>query len=299
MKNIFAASRANFLPASILPFLIGASLAFNRGYPVPWQRLILGLVAIASAHLSGNLFNDYFDYKSGADNIYKKKSPFFGGSRVIQEGLYGPGQILRMALVFLAISLLSVALIFFITRDVLLLFMFALAGLLTLEYTAPPLRLSYNRLGEIDIFLLFGVFLVMGSFYLFAGKFTLDAFLLSLPISFLVAAVIICNEIPDFMADIKAGKNNLISLTGPDRGYLLYAIAVLFSFIFLLINIKLGNLPVIALGLLAIYPIAIKVILILNKKAKDLGGFINASKGTIMLHSLMGGLTVIVLLLKR
>jgi len=81
-----------------------------------------------------------------------------------------------------------------------------LSGVLAAQYTAPPLRLAYNRLGEIDIFLLFRIFLVMGSFYLFAEKFTFNSFLVSLPIAFLFAGVIICNEIPDSEYDLRAKK---------------------------------------------------------------------------------------------
>ena len=173
------------------------------------------------------------------------------------------------------------------------------AALLALEYTAPPLRLAYRRLGELDIFLLFGVFLVMGSFYLFNGVFTLGSFLISLPISFLVAAIIICNEIPDYDSDIAAGKYNLIAVTGRDTGYTLYAAAAAFSALALIANIVAGNLPAGAAFILLFYILGVKAALILRDNSSGVNEFIKASMLTIALHSAAGVSMIVALLFKR
>ncbi len=296
--GILKASRANFTPASIIPFLIGAACARQHGFRVPGINVFLGLSAVVSAHLCGNLLNDYFDYKSGSDNINKNRSPFFGGSGLIQNGTYKPAQILHLALAFLLICFLCALGIFLITKNIAFLYICLLAGILTVEYTAPPLRLSYNRLGELDIFFLFGVLLVMGSFYLFSGKLTLDSFLISLPIAFLVLAIIICNEVPDFLCDFKTKKYNLLSVVGREKGFILYGAAIFLSFVSIVINIARGSLPPISAGIIFFYFIGIKAAYILKSELSDIKSLTQASKMTIMLHAL-AGVSMIFLILKK
>jgi 1,4-dihydroxy-2-naphthoate octaprenyltransferase len=159
------ATRAHFLPASLIPFCIGAAFAFSSGFAINAFRFFAGITGVAAAHLAGNVLNDYFDDRSKADTITLRKSPFFGGSRVIQDGLLGPSGMLRLALAFLAVSFICGAALFFSVRSLFFLFYVIAAGVLIVEYTAPPLRLAYNRWGEADIFLCFGIALTPGAFY--------------------------------------------------------------------------------------------------------------------------------------
>lgn len=298
LEYAIKAARANFLPASLIPFLIGAFYAFRLDVYISPTRFILGFFGVGFMHLAGNLFNDYFDYKSGADNISDKESPFFGGSRVIQKGLLSPSEVLSLSLFFTALASLCGLGIYVITEDpVFPLFMF-IAAILAFEYTAPPLRLSYNKLGELDIFLLFGVLLVMGSFYLFAGTFTIGAFLISLPISFLIGAVIVCNEVPDYRSDAAAGKHNLVHGAGPEKGYIIYALLIILSALSLILNVLSGNISPIAGIITLFYAMGVKAALILKDKASGMKDFIRASMLTIMLHAIAGAAMILILLVK-
>lgn len=296
LKKFLKASRADFLPACIIPFCIGAAFAYNRGFPVPLSKFMLGLIGVMSAHLSANLINNYYDYKSGADTQTPKISTFFGGSKAIEEGDYTAQQIFQFAIIFLIIALLCGLGIFIISKNSMFLWASIIVGFLAIEYTAPPLKFAYNRLGELDIFCLFGVGLVMGSFYIFSETLMFSAFLISLPIAFLVVSVIICNEIPDFKTDINVKKFNLLSLTGIENGYILYGAMLVLSFFSLLLNIQAQILPFIAVISFLLYCLGLKTMTILKNDLNNPQKLIQSSFLTILQHALVGISLIIFLL---
>lgn len=295
--SILQASRADFLPASIIPFFIGVSYALASGFSLSLLILILGLTGVMFAHLSANLLNDYYDYKSGADNQTPKVSSFFGGSRAIQRGLFTDKEILKLSVLFLFIAFFSFLGVLILTSNFVLIFFVSLALFLAVEYTAGPLKLAYNRMGEFTIFLLFGSGLVMGSFYLFSSVFSIGSFFISLPISFLIAAVIIANQVPDFSSDIKAGKKNLLSVVGVKNAYIIYGFLILLSFISLLVNIVIGSLSIYAALAGLIYFLAIPAFLNLKNNLSDIHRLIQASRLTLIQHSLVGIVIIFILLI--
>ncbi len=299
IKHIPKSARINFLPASLIPFMFGSAYAFKMGHRLIFHRFALGFIGIACAHLAGNLFNDFFDYKTGVDNLNVRKSPFFGGSRAIQEGICGPLDIVKLAILFSVIAIACGLALIIITADIELFFIMIISGILAFEYTAPPLRLSYNRLGEAAIFLLFGMLTTIAGFYLFSGKLTFTLFLISLPLAFLILAVILCNEIPDLETDLKADKKNIISLCGAENGYIVYGISVLVSLLTLTIATAMGALPGI-MGFAAVfYAIGIIVAVKLKHGYRDLRTSIHASAMTVAMHFLVGVSMISIMLLKK
>ncbi len=245
--------RANFLPASITAFLLGAGLAFRNGYSLNPPRFFVGLAGVVFAHLAGNTVNNYCDHVTGADSENTRTTPFFGGTRVLVEGAISPVAALRAALVLGTAALISGVAIFLMTKDPVFIFIVASGGFLTLQYTAGPLRLSYRGLGEADIFFLFGPFLVMSAYYLFARSFTLESFMVSLIPGGLILSVITRNEIPDAATDRKAGKNNLAVILGLSGAERLYMCGLVLSAAALFVSIARGTLPAIALVCLPLY----------------------------------------------
>jgi 1,4-dihydroxy-2-naphthoate octaprenyltransferase len=261
-------------------------------------KFVVGLSGVISGHLAGNLFNDYFDHKNGADARVIRKSPFSGGSGMLKEGQVSAGRVLSLASGFLSCSLICGLTIFFLTKDPVFLIMMILAGILTVGYTAPPLRLAYRRLGELDIFFLFGIFMVMASFYLFAGKFTIPSFFAALPVSFMIVAVIVCNEVPDAETDIKAAKYNLASLFGKKNSYILYSTALALSYMAILLNIERGIISPIAAGLAVFYLPGVKAAFLLKDRSGIFGDLERASALSITLHALVGSGMVAGILLR-
>ena len=215
------ALRLPFLSASVLPFLVGSRLAAGEVRVLP---LILGLSCVAGTHLGANMINDYADSRSGADWRDRRYYGFFGGSKLIQEGVLSERFYLRAASLFFALGAGSALALAWIQQRILILLAYGLIGFLAWSYSQPPLRLAYRRLGEAAVFLLFGPALVVGGAYLQTGIFA-DArsVLVSLPLGLLTVAILYANEVPDYPDDATSGKATGIGWSGPAQAYAVYA----------------------------------------------------------------------------
>jgi len=299
IKYLPRAARIHFLPASILPFALGTAFAARAGYDIRLSKLIPASVGIASAHLSGNLFNDLFDYKSGADGVSTGKSPFFGGSGVIQGNVMSAFEVSAFALIFLSIALICGLTVILTSESRLLSGVIAAAAILTVEYTAPPLRLAYRRMGEMLIFMLFGILPVMGGFYIFSQRITLHSFQLALPLSFLIFSVIICNEIPDSSADAAAGKKNLVSLIKTENGFILYGVSILASLLAFTHLISNGVISNSAVAAALLYIPALAVTIMLHSFRGGLKTATLASAVTVITHFLIGAYMILNILISK
>lgn len=245
--QLVQALRLPFTTASILPYICGAMLAptqFRTGL------FLLGLVAVTATHLSANVINDYADARSGVDGLSPVYYGFFGGSKLIQQGILPARFFLLAGLVLALTAALSVLLCALLLGRPSLVLLFALVWLAGWAYSCPPAALAYHGLGELTIFLLFGMATVCGAYILQADVITADALLLSLPHGFLVAGILIANEVPDAQEDQLAQKRTLVVRMGARRGYLLYALVVFLAAAALVVLVLRNTLT--PTGLLAI-----------------------------------------------
>jgi len=151
------ASRFQFFTASVVPVIVGGATAYWETGTVLWSYWIATLVALVLLHAAANLANDYYDHLSRNDEInIEFISPFTGGSRFIQKQLTSPVSILIAALACLAVGS-GIGLILVWLRGWPILVLGVVGGLSGFFYTANPLRLGYRGLGEIFIFLDFGI----------------------------------------------------------------------------------------------------------------------------------------------
>ncbi len=241
MRGIYArALRLPFISVSVLPFILGSVIQLNN---FSFITFIFGLIAVVAAHLSANLINDYADSKSGADWHDRHFYGFFGGSKLIQEGILPERWYLRASFFFFSVALCSVSVLTGLMKEALPLLMFLIIVFLFFSYSHKPLRLSYRRFGELVIFLLFGPALVCGGYYLQTGIFPeIKSFTLSLPFGFLTAAILFGNQIPDYKEDIKSGKLNLAGLFGEKKAFIGYIILAFAGFVSVVINVLSGYL---------------------------------------------------------
>ncbi len=227
-------ARAPFLTASITPVLLGTAIAWALTGTFLWDVFLLALVAGVCLHLGANISNDYFDHRSGADDINVEfVRPFTGGSRVIQQGLLTPREVLAGSMVFFAIAVVIGVYLAF-TRGLLLLVIGAVGGLSGFFYTAPPVRLVARGIGEGFIGLNFGVLMVLGAYYVQAQDIAWEPIVASLPIALLITGVLYINEFPDLRADEAAGKRTIVVRLGKARaakGFTVLMFAVFFSLI--------------------------------------------------------------------
>jgi 1,4-dihydroxy-2-naphthoate octaprenyltransferase len=204
----YRAIRPFSFTASIVPVVVGAACALVAGgaSPVAFLLCLGGSVALQAGT---NLVNDYYDHQLGADH-----SGSLGPSRVIQEGWLSPRAVLAAGIgFFVAGGLAGFALVGTAGWPILLL---GLIGIpLAYGYTAPPLKLAYRGLGELNVFLLMGPLMVLGGFLVHRVAGWAIALTASVPVGCLVAAILHCNNIRDLDDDRALGKQTLATIVGP------------------------------------------------------------------------------------
>ncbi len=234
------ALRLPFVSASALPFIFGSLISRNNLRILPF---FLGFLAVVATHLSCNLINDYADSKSGADWRDLRFYGFFGGSKLIQEGLLSERFYFLLSVFFLFIATICVILLALVLKSLTPVLAFAAILALGWSYSEKPLRLSYHVMGEVVIFLLFGPAVVMGAYFIQTQIFPdLKSFILSLPAGFLTAAILFSNEVPDYNTDKLGSKLNWVSVLGVEKSYILYLALVICAFASIAVNIMFGYL---------------------------------------------------------
>ncbi|TFG27053.1 1,4-dihydroxy-2-naphthoate octaprenyltransferase [Candidatus Thorarchaeota archaeon] len=249
--------RAPFLTAAIVPIILGTVAAWSITGLFNWFWFLLTLIAGMSIHVGSNVANDYYDHKSGTDDINVDfVRPFTGGSRMIQEGLMTPREILTEALFFYVLgSILGIYLA--IVRGWFVLFL-GLIGLLSgYFYTAPPLRLVSRGIGEIFIGLNFGILMTLGAFYVQTQQLQLQILVLALPIALLISGVLFINEFPDYNADKSAGKFTAVVRLGKKRASKVYALLMIVIYLSILIPALLSITSIFSVIAMASLPLAI------------------------------------------
>lgn len=215
--------RAPFFTASIVPVSLGAALAHWETGRFSGPLFVATLVGVILIHGGGNTANDYYDHLSGNDNANTRFiRPFTGGSRLIQQGLLAPVQVLILSLACFALGgSIGLWLAWRAGWPVAVLGAAGIAG--GFCYTAPPLKLGYRGWGELVVGLVFGVLPVVGAYYVQTRTFSAGVVLASLPVALLVTAILFVNQFPDYEADRAVGKRNWVVRLGPSRARTFYA----------------------------------------------------------------------------
>jgi 1,4-dihydroxy-2-naphthoate octaprenyltransferase len=277
--NIYVkALRAPFLAGSLVPVVIASAFAFGEGV-FSIRFFLVTLLGIAALHLGANLLNDYYDAR-GSDPINLRVTPFSGGSRVIQEGEMRPWVVLFMALIFFSIGSAAGIWLCFMGRPLVL--AIGLVGILAgWAYSATPFQLMSRGWGEALIFFAFGPLITLGTYYVMSGNLSWPAFALGAPQGFFIAGVIWINQFPDYEADRKAGKRNLVVRWGPDVSRYLYCLITSLAFILVIPLVGIVGFSCwIMLSFLA-FPLAFKAMRILWREYLSHEGVVPAQALTI------------------
>ena len=219
-----AALRLQFHPMAWAAYALGAAAA--PGFS--WSVFLLGLVAFFFLEVATVMTNDLFDLPS--DRVNRYHGPFTGGSRVLVEGRITPVE-LRAAAIggFLAFAVTGLVLQL-AAPDAPVLPLLVLFAVLAIGYTAPPLRLSWRGLGELNVAFTHSVLLVLcGWAFQGGGLWTAPPWLLGLPLLFAVFGAIALSGLPDATADSTAGKRTLAVRLGPGATFRLVQASVLLA----------------------------------------------------------------------
>lgn len=201
------ASRPRTLPAAAAPVIVGTALALREGAFQPWAALA-ALLAALLLQIGANFANDLGDFTRGADLPGR-----VGPTRVTSAGLLTPRQVqIGMALVFGLAALCGVYLIALGGWPILLVGLLSIAA--AIAYTAGPLPFGYYGLGDLAVFIFFGLIAVGGTYYVQAGALTAVALVAAVPIGALITAILVVNNIRDADTDRQAGKRTLAVLLG-------------------------------------------------------------------------------------
>jgi 1,4-dihydroxy-2-naphthoate octaprenyltransferase len=218
------AARPRTLPAAIAPVLVGTALA-GFGHVFHPLRFLAALLGAVFIQVGTNLSNDYSDARRGADADDR-----LGPVRVTAGGLVPPKQVLVATYVSFGLAVLAGVYLIVVAGWLLLVIGAAsiLAGVL---YTGGPRPYGYEGLGELFVFLFFGVVAVAGSFFVQVKHLHWEAFALSVPVGLLAAAILVVNNIRDIDSDRRASKRTLAVKLGRARTRWLFAGTVYLAFL--------------------------------------------------------------------
>jgi 1,4-dihydroxy-2-naphthoate octaprenyltransferase len=230
-----------------VPFLIltpacvvaGLAAAIWTSGQVNWFHFVLVLIGALSAHVSVNIFNEYFDFKSGLD-ADTKRTPFSGGSGRLPESPEIARPVLIMAWIFFGITaLIGLYFVFTIGSGLIPL---GLLGLLIIYFYTewitrfPLLCLITPGLG-------FGTLMVMGTDFVLTGQYSWTAFLASLVPFFLVNNLLLLNQFPDVEADQNVGRKHLPIKIGKEKSSWIYIVFLLLPYAVIVFGIITGYFP--------------------------------------------------------
>jgi len=216
------AARPHTLPAAAAPVVVGTGLAYHDGVLAPLPALA-ALLGAALIQVGTNFANDYYDAKKGADEDAA------GFTRVTQSGLIPEKRVKRAMIgAFGAAILLGTTLVYVGGVPILVVGLASVAaGIL---YTGGPYPFGYYGLGDLFVFVFFGLVAVTGTYYVQAtatmaevgpvptwvpeGTITVEAVVASLPMAALITAILVVNNVRDRESDRRAGKRTLAVIVG-------------------------------------------------------------------------------------
>jgi 1,4-dihydroxy-2-naphthoate polyprenyltransferase len=288
VKKWFIALRAPFFTASLVPVLVGVTLAYNQTGEFHFWRFVLTLLGVVCFNAGTNLANDYYDHKTRDDDINLSPTPFTGGSRAIQNGLISPKSMLLGSFLCFGIGSAIGLYLNAITPGNLVLLLGMIGVLSGFFYTASPVRIVYRGWGELTVGLNLGVLAVLGTYYVQAHSLSWVAFWASLPISFLVAAILYINEFQDYQPDKTANKKHLVVRLGRKNAVYGYYMLIFGTYLSIALSVIFRIITPFALLSFLTIPLAVGAARILKNNYDKIVELMPANATTVKIHLLVG-----------
>jgi 1,4-dihydroxy-2-naphthoate octaprenyltransferase len=284
MRIWLMAARPRTLPAAIAPVLVGTAAAVQWYGRLPrWGAFLAALVGSIFIQIGTNLANDYSDARRGADTADR-----LGPVRVTSAGLVTPRRVLVATWVAFAVAVACGIYLATVAGFVIIVIgAFSIAaGVL---YTGGPRPYGYAGLGEVFVFLFFGLVAVNGSYYVQLEQLDALPLGLSIAIGSLATAILVVNNVRDIETDRRAGKMTSAVRMGREQAVRVYVLLMAGAFVLLPISLWAGDaswLPLV--GLLAA-PLAIKPARILasHTDGPALNGVLAATGGVLAVYSVL------------
>jgi 1,4-dihydroxy-2-naphthoate polyprenyltransferase len=246
------AARPRTLPAAVAPVLVGTAAAVEHVDGLRVGGFVAALIGSTFIQIGTNLANDYSDARRGADTAER-----LGPVRVTASGLATPRRVLVATWLAFGVAIVA-GIVLALIAGPLILIVGVLSILAGVAYTGGPRPYGYEGLGELFVFLFFGLVAVNGSYYVQLEELAGLPAGLSVSVGLLAAAILVVNNIRDIETDRRAGKKTLAVRIGRQRSRVLYAALVGGAYAGLLITLAATAGPWWAsLGFLSV-PLAVK-----------------------------------------
>ena len=258
MSNVWVeGARPKTLSAAILPVFLGTAAAFNESFSI--LPAVLALIVAFALQIGVNYANDYSDGIKGSDGESRS-----GPARLVGSGLLPPEKVLRAAIFMFTLSAASGLWLSLIST----LWLIPI-GMVCISaawfYTGGSAPYGYKALGEVSVFIFFGLVGTNGSFFVQVERLSLLAFILSCIAGLLSCGLMMINNLRDYQNDSAVGKQTLIVLLGENMSKKLFSVIISTS---LLLGVLVSFWHLWALIVLASVPLVFKILKIVNE-AKD------------------------------
>lgn len=277
IKDYFIATRPWSFSMSLISVSIGTLMAAETG-PILWGWFFLVVVGIVCFHATANVFNDYFDTRYQVDQPDSPTALY--RPQPLLTGMLTPRQLLIEAVALNTVTvIIGLTLAWQRSRNVLWI---GLIGLLaSIFYTAGPIKFKYRAWGEFFVFLMWGPLMFQGAYAVQRQALSLKVLYLSIPFGFLVALVLLANNIRDIAYDARQGIKTVGILLGPRRGFQLYWVLILISYFYIVAMVILGILSPWGLLVLLSFPKAYSLLKTFTRKIPEAADALTAQLNTV------------------
>jgi 1,4-dihydroxy-2-naphthoate polyprenyltransferase len=287
-------SRPFSLTATVSPILVGTALAAYHG-TFHIVEFVLTLFSCLFLQIGTNYLNEYFDYRYGLDHVGS-----LGATTVIFRNEMTAAQVFGGGLTCFALAALLGLLLAYLVGPVILLFG-ATALAIAYFYSAEPFKLASRGLGDVMVYIAMGFLMVWGSYYVQIPQWSWSAFAASVPVGFIVVAILNMNNVRDYQDDLAVNKRTLPVRFGQRFGQRFHAFLLISSYVAVTIFALVGLLPLFSLAVWLTFPLAwsnVRSVL----SATERRAFIIGIKRTALLHLQFGvvlSLAIVVALFAR
>ena len=218
------AIRPKTLPAAASPVFVGLALAYSDHGMKLWPALACLLTALL-LQIGSNLANDVYDYEKGVDGLQR-----LGPTRVTQAGLLSPKQVKRFMWIVLGVT--GIIGFTLVLQGGWVIFWLGIAAILSaIAYTGGPLPLGYHGLGDIFVFIFFGLVATIGTYYLQTGSVQSYVWWMASAVGFLTVNILVVNNLRDVDHDAQAGKKTLAVRLGAKGSRIQYIFLMSISYL--------------------------------------------------------------------
>jgi 1,4-dihydroxy-2-naphthoate octaprenyltransferase len=275
------AIRPRTLPAAASGVIMGSALAWmDRSF-----QLAPALAALCVAlllQIGSNVANDVFDFERGADTAERQ-----GPTRVTQAGLLTPSQVKRgMWIIF---GLAAICGLYLATLSGWVIIAIGLAAIISaIAYTGGPFPLGYYGLGDMFVFIFFGVVAVTGTYYVQVGSVSAAAWWMSVPVGLIITAILVVNNLRDIENDRKAGKHTMAVRLGIRGTRIEYVSCMAIAYLLLPVLVLLNIVPAFSLLAWLSIPLAWKTLrVVLTQEGRPLNAALAGTGQTAFVYSVL------------